>query len=143
LGKDVSVLLLVFSQEYPPSNKEEVCEIKRVKEEVYETEITVEEHSVSLDSSDDPQRLVHICNSSVSLQYLDLMIRNIFEVNCLLEYNLCSLLFCSGGPKFKSQSGGGCPDLGFVFHSVCRKMPDQYLKLRYDHVIPCLPQIIL
>jgi hypothetical protein len=92
MGKDVCVLLLVFSQEYPLSNKEEVCEIERVKEEVYETEITVEEHSVSLDSSDDPQRLVRIYNSGVSLQYLDLMITNNFEVNCLLEYNLCSLV---------------------------------------------------
>jgi hypothetical protein len=63
-----------------------------VKEEVYETEITVEEHGVSLDSSDDPQRLVRIYNSGISLQYLDLMIRNNFEVNCLLEYNLCSFI---------------------------------------------------
>jgi hypothetical protein len=67
MGKDVFVSLLVFSQDYPPSSKEEVCEIDKVKEEVYETEITVEEHSVSLDSSDGPQRLVRIYNSGISL----------------------------------------------------------------------------
>jgi hypothetical protein len=65
---DVSVLLLVFSQDYPLSSKEEACEIEKVKEEVYETEILVEEHSVNLKSSDDIQRLVCIYNSGISLQ---------------------------------------------------------------------------
>jgi hypothetical protein len=64
--KDVCVLLLVFSQDYPLSSKEEVCEVDKVKEEVYEAEITVEEHSVNLDNSDDIQRLVPIYNSGIS-----------------------------------------------------------------------------
>jgi hypothetical protein len=29
------------------------------------------------------------------------------------------------------------------FYSVCKKMPDQDLKLRYDHVVPCLRHIII
>lgn len=63
MGKDVFLSLFVFWQDYAPSSKEEVCEIDKVKEEVYETEITVEEHCVSLDSSDDRQRLVRVYNS--------------------------------------------------------------------------------
>jgi hypothetical protein len=65
MGKYVFVLHLVFSQDYPLSSKEEACEIDKVKEEAYETEITVEEHSVILKSSDDIQRLVCIYNSVI------------------------------------------------------------------------------
>jgi hypothetical protein len=66
MGKDVLILLLVFSQDYPLTSKEEACEIDKVKEEAYETEITVEEHSVILKNSDDIQRLVCIYNSGIN-----------------------------------------------------------------------------
>ncbi|XP_023724989.1 uncharacterized protein LOC111874055 isoform X4 [Cryptotermes secundus] len=54
---DVSLRQLLLKREdFPPNSKEEVCEIDKVKEEVHETEITVEEQRVGLNSSDDPQR---------------------------------------------------------------------------------------
>jgi hypothetical protein len=68
VGKDVFVLLPVFSQDYALNSKEEVYGTDKVKEEVCETEITTEEHAVNLKSNGDIQRLVPIYNSGISLQ---------------------------------------------------------------------------
>jgi hypothetical protein len=61
-----------LSQDDPLSNKEEACEIDRVKVEVVEEEVTVEEHGITLDGSDDSTWLVGISDSGVCLQYIDL-----------------------------------------------------------------------
>jgi hypothetical protein len=60
------------------NNKEETCEIDKVKLEVEEAEITVEDHGVKVDSMLDHHRLVNISNSCMSAKCIDLVIETIF-----------------------------------------------------------------
>lgn len=50
----------ILLKDCPLSNREESCEVDKVKLEFEETEITVEEHGVNLDSTEDNFRLVDI-----------------------------------------------------------------------------------
>jgi hypothetical protein len=50
----------------PLSNREGSCEIDKVKLEVEEAEMTIEEHGVNLDSTENLHRLVDIIDSCIS-----------------------------------------------------------------------------
>ena len=56
----------ILLKDCPLSNREESCEIDKVKLEFEETEITVEEHGVNLDSTEDHYRLVDINDYCIS-----------------------------------------------------------------------------
>jgi len=59
-------LYYILLKDCPLSNREESCEFDKVKLEVEEAEMTVEEHGVNLDSTEDHHRLVDINNSCLS-----------------------------------------------------------------------------
>lgn len=56
----------ILLKDCPLSNREESCEFDKVKLEVEEAEMTVEEHGVHFDSTEGHHRLVDINNSRVS-----------------------------------------------------------------------------
>jgi hypothetical protein len=58
----------------PLSSKEEECEIDKVKVEVDDVEVTVKEHGITPDISDDSEWLVGIYNYSICLQYIYLVL---------------------------------------------------------------------
>jgi hypothetical protein len=70
-----------------------------VKVEVDEAEITVEEHGINLDSSDDNQWLVGTPYFGISLQYSDLLIRTtfIYWAPQSRYHSLHPFLFSEGG----------------------------------------------
>jgi len=59
-------LYYIFLKDYPLSNREESCEFDKVKLEVEEAEMTLEEHGVNLDNTEDHHRLVDINSSCIS-----------------------------------------------------------------------------
>jgi len=59
-------LYYILLKDCPLSNREESYEFGKVKLEVEEVEMTVEEHGVNLDSTEDHHRLVDINNSFIS-----------------------------------------------------------------------------
>ena len=69
-------LYYILLKDCPLSNREESCEFDKVKLEVEESEMTVEEHGVNLDSTEDHHRLVDIILVYLP-NALDLVIRNI------------------------------------------------------------------
>jgi len=55
----------------PLSNREELCECDKVKLEVEEAEMTVEERGVNLDSTEDHHRLADINCSCISAKCME------------------------------------------------------------------------
>jgi len=64
-------LYYILLKDCPLSNREESCEFDKVKLEVEEAEMTVEEHDVNLDSTEDHHRLADTNNSSISAKCIE------------------------------------------------------------------------
>lgn len=57
--------MLLKAEDCPLSNKEEACEIDKVKLEVEEAEITVEEHGINVDSMEDHHRFLRTSQPTI------------------------------------------------------------------------------
>jgi hypothetical protein len=75
-------LYYFFLKDFPLSNREEPYEFDKVKLEAEEGEMTVEEHGVNLDSTEDHHRLVDINNFCISAKCIG---SGDSEYRCLLD----------------------------------------------------------